>query len=87
MQAEYPFSSDCFCFPFSGKIASSNIVTLGVFILRYGVELIYKKQPLIRARGVSYCKNLLSPRFEHSEGKAMHFFFMRFHLYYFSLKP
>lgn len=35
---------------------------------RYGVELIYKQQPLIRARGVSYCKNLLSPRFEHSEG-------------------
>nr|CAB3497246.1 unnamed protein product [Digitaria exilis] len=34
---------------------------------KYGVELIYKKQPLIRARGVSYCKNLLSPRFEHSE--------------------
>lgn len=28
----------------------------------------YKKQPLIRARGVSYCKNLLSPRFEHTEG-------------------
>ena len=35
---------------------------------RYGVDLIYKKQPLIRGRGVSYCKNLLSPRFEHSEG-------------------
>ncbi|WVZ55228.1 hypothetical protein U9M48_005917 [Paspalum notatum var. saurae] len=34
---------------------------------KYGVELIYKKQPLIRARGVSYCKNLLSPRFENSE--------------------
>uniref|UniRef100_A0A0D9VNU3 Endoribonuclease Dicer homolog 1 n=1 Tax=Leersia perrieri TaxID=77586 RepID=A0A0D9VNU3_9ORYZ len=34
---------------------------------KYGVELIYRKQPLIRARGVSYCKNLLSPRFEHSE--------------------
>ncbi|KAM0946851.1 hypothetical protein DsansV1_C08g0079921 [Dioscorea sansibarensis] len=34
---------------------------------KYGVELIYKKQPLIRGRGVSYCKNLLSPRFEHSE--------------------
>jgi hypothetical protein len=32
------------------------------------VELIYKKQSLIRGRGVSYCKNLLSPRFEHSEG-------------------
>lgn len=28
----------------------------------------YKQQPLVRARGVSYCKNLLSPRFEHSEG-------------------
>ncbi|OVA19920.1 Ribonuclease III domain [Macleaya cordata] len=35
---------------------------------KYGVELIYKKQPLIRGRGVSYCKNLLSPRFEHSDG-------------------
>lgn len=34
---------------------------------KYGVELIYKQQPLIRGRGVSYCKNLLSPRFEHSE--------------------
>ncbi|XXG76282.1 hypothetical protein AAC387_Pa08g0661 [Persea americana] len=34
---------------------------------KYGVDLIYKKQPLIRGRGVSYCKNLLSPRFEHSE--------------------
>lgn len=34
---------------------------------KYGVELIFKKQPLIRGRGVSYCKNLLSPRFEHSE--------------------
>lgn len=38
------------------------------FCYRYGVDLIYKQQPLIRARGVSYCKNLLSPRFEHSEG-------------------
>ncbi|KAL6559458.1 Dicer-like protein 1 [Orobanche gracilis] len=35
---------------------------------KYGVDLIYKRQPLIRARGVSYCKNLLSPRFEHSIG-------------------
>ncbi|KAK4394559.1 Endoribonuclease Dicer1, partial [Sesamum angolense] len=34
---------------------------------KYGVDLRYKQQPLIRARGVSYCKNLLSPRFEHSE--------------------
>ncbi|GAB4861487.1 Dicer-like protein 1 [Ancistrocladus abbreviatus] len=34
---------------------------------KYGVELMYKRQPLIRGRGVSYCKNLLSPRFEHSE--------------------
>ncbi|KAH1259634.1 Endoribonuclease Dicer 1 [Glycine max] len=34
---------------------------------KYGVNLIYKQQPLIRGRGVSYCKNLLSPRFEHSE--------------------
>uniref|UniRef100_A0A1D1Y7Y1 Endoribonuclease Dicer homolog 1 n=1 Tax=Anthurium amnicola TaxID=1678845 RepID=A0A1D1Y7Y1_9ARAE len=36
---------------------------------KYGVELMDKKQPLIRGRGVSYCKNLLSPRFEHSEVK------------------
>uniref|UniRef100_A0A0E0K826 Endoribonuclease Dicer homolog 1 n=1 Tax=Oryza punctata TaxID=4537 RepID=A0A0E0K826_ORYPU len=36
---------------------------------KYGVELIYRKQPLIRARGVSYCKNLLSPRFEHSDAR------------------
>ncbi|KAM7472370.1 hypothetical protein LguiA_010553 [Lonicera macranthoides] len=34
---------------------------------KYGVDLMYKHQPLIRGRGVSYCKNLLSPRFEHSE--------------------
>ncbi|KAJ9188235.1 hypothetical protein P3X46_003607 [Hevea brasiliensis] len=34
---------------------------------KYGVELIFKQQPLMRGRGVSYCKNLLSPRFEHSE--------------------
>ncbi|URE26504.1 hypothetical protein MUK42_18017 [Musa troglodytarum] len=34
---------------------------------KYGVDLMYKRQPLIRGRGVSYCKNLLSPRFEHSE--------------------
>ncbi|CAN4087097.1 unnamed protein product [Withania somnifera] len=34
---------------------------------KYGVDLVHKKQPLIRGRGVSYCKNLLSPRFEHSE--------------------
>lgn len=37
---------------------------------KYGVDLFYKHQPLIRARGVSYCKNLLSPRFEHSEGES-----------------
>ncbi|KAL5217498.1 hypothetical protein ABZP36_018182 [Zizania latifolia] len=40
---------------------------------KYGVELIYRKQPLIRARGVSYCKNLLSPRFEHSEAREGEF--------------
>ncbi|KAL5795899.1 hypothetical protein ACOSQ2_000719 [Xanthoceras sorbifolium] len=34
---------------------------------KYGVQLTFKQQPLIRGRGVSYCKNLLSPRFEHSE--------------------
>ncbi|KAB2074318.1 hypothetical protein ES319_A07G146000v1 [Gossypium barbadense] len=38
--------------------------------LKYGVELSYKQQALIRGRGVSYCKNLLSPRFEHSEGES-----------------
>lgn len=38
------------------------------------MELIYKKQPLIRGRGVSYCKNLLSPRFENSEGTSLMFF-------------
>ncbi|KAK8485903.1 hypothetical protein V6N13_028131 [Hibiscus sabdariffa] len=37
---------------------------------KYGVELRYKRQALIRGRGVSYCKNLLSPRFEHSEGES-----------------
>ncbi|KAF4366465.1 endoribonuclease Dicer homolog 1 [Cannabis sativa] len=37
---------------------------------KYGVELMYKQQPLIRGRGVSYCKNLLSPRFEHAEGES-----------------
>lgn len=42
---------------------------LGPFsIYRYGVDLNYKKQPLIRGRGVSYCKNLLSPRFGHGDG-------------------
>lgn len=40
---------------------------LFIVTCRYGVDLIYKQQPLIRGRGVSYCKNLLSPRFEHSE--------------------
>ncbi len=35
---------------------------------RYGVELVCKKQPLLRGRGVSHCKNLLSPRFETAEG-------------------
>lgn len=45
-----------------------HMVTDTLFMLyRYGVDLIYKHQPLIRGRGVSYCKNLLSPRFEHSE--------------------
>lgn len=35
---------------------------------KYGRELRCKKQPLIRGRGVSHCKNLLSPRFESTEG-------------------
>uniref|UniRef100_A0A803NSH1 Uncharacterized protein n=1 Tax=Cannabis sativa TaxID=3483 RepID=A0A803NSH1_CANSA len=39
---------------------------------KYGVELMYKQQPLIRGRGVSYCKNLLSPRFEHAEVQLKH---------------
>lgn len=39
------------------------------YLCRYGVELVCKKQPLLRGRGVSHCKNLLSPRFETSEGK------------------
>jgi hypothetical protein len=43
-------------------------LAIGFSLNRYGVELIYKQQPLIRGRGVSYCKNLLSPRFEHKEG-------------------
>ncbi|MCO5563621.1 hypothetical protein L7F22_017268 [Adiantum nelumboides] len=34
---------------------------------KYGRELRCKRQPLIRGRGVSHCKNLLSPRFESSE--------------------
>lgn len=33
---------------------------------KYGVDLNCKRQPLIKGRGVSYCKNLLSPRFEQS---------------------
>ncbi|CAN8306466.1 unnamed protein product [Cochlearia groenlandica] len=33
---------------------------------KYGVNLNCKQQPLIKGRGVSYCKNLLSPRFEQS---------------------
>lgn len=37
---------------------------------KYGVQLACKKQPLIRGRGVSYCKNLLSPRFESTESNA-----------------
>ncbi|KAJ7524239.1 hypothetical protein O6H91_18G083200 [Diphasiastrum complanatum] len=35
---------------------------------KYGVELVCKKQPLLRGRGVSHCKNLLSPRFEPIDG-------------------
>lgn len=35
---------------------------------KYGRELKCKRQPLIRGRGVSHCKNLLSPRFESTEG-------------------
>ncbi|KAF9591330.1 hypothetical protein IFM89_003953 [Coptis chinensis] len=58
-----------------GVIFASSCVTNWCFCLsishillnRYGVKLIYKKQPLIRGRGVSYWKNLLSPRFENPE--------------------
>lgn len=39
-----------------------------LILCRYGVELVCKKQPLLRGRGVSHCKNLLSPRFETSDG-------------------
>lgn len=46
-----------------------GLLNLLFMIIRYGFELKFKQQPLIRGRGVSYCKNLLSPRFEHSEGK------------------
>lgn len=37
-------------------------------LCRYGVELVCTKQPLLRGRGVSHCKNLLSPRFETCDG-------------------
>lgn len=40
-----------------------------MLFIRYGVDLDYKQQPLIKGRGVSYCKNLLSPRFEQSGTK------------------
>lgn len=41
----------------------------------------YKQQPLIRGRGVSYCKNLLSPRFEHKEGMLSFSCLIRFAKY------
>ncbi|KAJ9171599.1 hypothetical protein P3X46_014942 [Hevea brasiliensis] len=50
---------------------------------KYGVELIFKQQPLTRGRGVSYCKNLLSPRFEHSESKVNLKKFLTKHTYVF----
>lgn len=34
------------------------------------MDLVCKKQALIRGRGVSHCKNLLSPRFESSDGSV-----------------
>ncbi|KAH7306984.1 hypothetical protein KP509_22G041000 [Ceratopteris richardii] len=37
---------------------------------KYGRDLRCKKQPLIRGRGVSHCKNLLSPRFECTEAST-----------------
>ena len=51
-------------------------------VYRYGVELIYKQQPLLRGRGVSYCKNLLSPRFEHPEGMLLPFLLFIVFAYY-----
>lgn len=53
-----------------GAIESSS----GMSSVRYGVDLSCKKQPLIKGRGVSYCKNLLSPRFEQSGDKNFFFF-------------
>lgn len=44
-----------------------HLAVQSIITCRYGVHLIFKQQPLIRGRGVSYCKNLLSPRFEHAE--------------------
>lgn len=52
----------------TGAIKSSPIVSI-----RYGVDLNCKQQPLIKGRGVSYCKNLLSPRFEQSGTKIFIF--------------
>ncbi|XP_042041645.1 endoribonuclease Dicer homolog 1-like [Salvia splendens] len=54
---------------------------------KYGVDLTYKQQPLVRARGVSYCKNLLSPRFEHLEGPEGHSEDIHEKIYYVFLPP
>ena len=56
-------------------------MAIGSSLNRYGVELMYKQQPLIRGRGVSYCKNLLSPRFEHKEGMLSFSCLIRFAKY------
>lgn len=63
----YPCRFISLFFSIAKKIGASDC---WFFSYRYGVELVYKQQPLIRGRGVSYCKNLLSPRFEHAEGNV-----------------
>ncbi|CAA0826798.1 Endoribonuclease Dicer homolog 1 [Striga hermonthica] len=54
---------------------------------KYGVDLVFKQQPLIRARGVSYCKNLLSPRFDHSDGRDSESEEIQEKIYYVFLPP
>jgi len=50
------------------EVISYSLFTVTLRCCRYGVGLVCKKQPLLRGRGVSHCKNLLSPRFETSDG-------------------
>nr|KYP72012.1 Endoribonuclease Dicer isogeny [Cajanus cajan] len=65
--ADYYKQKEAFCLFFAQQRVHMATCTFLLLCCRYGVDLIYKQQPLIRGRGVSYCKNLLSPRFEHSE--------------------